>query len=318
MVFGNKKKRGKHDQLMIVLVIGVLLFMSLSCGLISDLITIWNAVNFAFSLVVTPPVSPIVPGGGNQPYTPPRIYEPPITDPETPCPDEPPGPDDPTLPPFYKTEEHINLSAYYTVLEEDEENLNYSDEIYVPASKNQSGNVKTYLLANQFNVYTTYSGNALMADKYFLYNPGGLCTQGIGKLNDGSGMYISLNYDCHTWTYFETPPEDIGFEWKYRSDAEHNSILKPFETVAVCDPNNGGSFNIGDTIAIPYLKDKVPNNHDEYFTVTDTGGGLCKTEKHPRETIDIYVGIGNVARDDINYGTDNYIGIDDVDVFVYR
>ena len=95
MVFGNKKKRGKYDQLMIVLVIGVLLFMCLSC-VISDIITIWNAVNFAFSLV-TPPASGGVAGGGNQPYTPPRIPEPPIIEPE-PCPDEPPGPDDPIIP----------------------------------------------------------------------------------------------------------------------------------------------------------------------------------------------------------------------------
>ena len=86
MVFGNKKKRGKYDQLMIILVIGVLLFMSLSCAIVDIISQGVQGIIDAVNSLIRPPGSPNYPGGGTEPGMPPDPTVPPVINPKTPCP----------------------------------------------------------------------------------------------------------------------------------------------------------------------------------------------------------------------------------------
>jgi len=98
MVFSNKKKCGKHDQLMIILVIGVLLFMSLSCAIVDIISQGVQGIIDAVTGLIRPPGSLNYPGGGTELGITPGPTDPPVIEPETPCPGDPPGPDDPIVP----------------------------------------------------------------------------------------------------------------------------------------------------------------------------------------------------------------------------
>jgi hypothetical protein len=85
MVFGNKKKRGKLDQLIIVLIICVILFMSLSCVIIDMINSIINSVYLAFHPVPLPPSGDGGSGAGTDPGTTTDPTVPPVEDPDPPC-----------------------------------------------------------------------------------------------------------------------------------------------------------------------------------------------------------------------------------------
>jgi hypothetical protein len=135
------------------------------------------------------------------------------------------------------------------------------------------------LLKDTLNSYTKYEQYAQRAVGDFLYDKAGLCMQGSGKLKE-NGLYISCT----------DPVENIpivGFEWHTQINA-----VAALETVAICPQSSLTPFRKGDVIEIPALRTHMQSKgKDEFFTVTDTGGGLCKANGHA-ETLDIFLGEG--------------------------
>jgi RHS repeat-associated protein len=326
MVFGKKKKRGKYDQWLILLVIAVLLFISLSC-IISDIIFIWNAVNLAFYLVSLPPSGGDVPGGVTEPTITPDPEDPPVEPIEPLC-DEDDDDNgeavDPSLPPKYMSLSNINISAYYSTYEGDYGRDKTStlkatnDQKNQQAKTDEDKNVDWYL-AKGLGYIPAYIPESmrLEASSSFLFDPDGLCYQGSGiVLNDGNERLISCTTPVTWKNWDDLEGADVRFEWKYNSQTEAQEIaesLIQFETVAIC---KGSDFLAGDIIEIPSLKETMHNEMkaDEFFKVTDTGGALCYESGH-RNTIDVYIGIGNFNRDTYK---DFFIGFDDEEVIIYR
>jgi len=150
-----------------------------------------------------------------------------------------------------------------------------------------------------------------MAPMDFLYGPDGVCMQGTGKLNNG--LYVSCYYDVNRKGYdWKHPPEDLGFEWNSDQGADYRTKYNALETVAV---SYNGPFNKGDVIEIPILKPLMEAaGKDDFFKVTDTGGGLGMVPGHA-ETIDVYIGEGQAAYDEF------YLPIQSIDstaVYIYR
>ena len=297
MVFGNKKKRGKYDQLMILLVICILFFMILSCGLIDNLKTIWNAMNSAFS-PAKPPVSPYNPGGITPPSITPDPTVPPVINPETPCP----------RPPFYKTEEGVNISAYFTPLDTDYIYNGWAETSQIPANESQKLNNVDWLSADGYVSEEADSNLRLAAPKALLWDPELVCTQGLAKVN---GRYLSCTYPDCSWEYGK-PPKDMGFEWKYNSKTEATEIAGryiQYETAARCSTSS--KFSENDVIEIPALSNYMHSlgDYDEFFTIKDTGVGLCAND-----SIDIYLGEGKAVLDIWT----NFTKHDSVKVNIYR
>ena len=199
--------------------------------------------------------------------------------------------------------DHVNLSAYFTLLESDY----YGEK--VPVKTNEALQRITggaYLLKDAFNATTNYVNSAQEARSNFLYGSDGLCMQGSGKLENG--MYVSCTDRCDNI---------IGFEWLFEDAAAASQHIVALETAARCPWNSLTPFRRGDKVEIPALTSIMRSwGKDEFFTVTDTGGGLCKDTNtgHP-DTLDIYIGEGRYAYN--NYAND-LIKFNDVTVYIYR
>jgi hypothetical protein len=133
--------------------------------------------------------------------------------------------------------------------------------------------------------YTDDQKYALRAREEFLYQHWTVCTQGIGKVEDG--RYISCTVPI-TWSGLapEGNRDNIRFEWK-----PEPARFQAFKTAAV---NSAGPIPYDQNVQI-YIPGLVPhltkNNFshpsaDGWFTVNDAGGGLSLY------SIDLYVGEG--------------------------
>jgi RHS repeat-associated protein len=290
LLYGGKKKRGKWDNLIIVLVLCAAVGMSLSaCNPISP-----QPPSQSPTAPPVPSTDPTSPGADTQPSSTPRPAASPtvtlsISATITCTAMLPPNPT-PTPAGTRITVEHINLSAYYTPLEKD---FSGGGKVAIKANASQKKN-GNYLLKEVFNVYTLEEQYAQTATKEFLYRPDTVCQQGEGKLENGK--YISCT-DLITWSDWNFPPPNVGFEWKYK-DADEASISAKrmaLETLAKCDLDFKTPFRHGDIVEIPELKKHMlQQNADEFLEVTDVGQGLCKREGH-MDTLDVYIGEGNSA-----------------------
>jgi len=315
MVYSRKKRRGKLDIFIILLVLCLAVGVSLAaCGpktspgepspTSEPRSTQSNQDNTA---PTQPPVSG-TPGGetdkGSNPGNPGSGTKEPSADSIVEC----YGTPTPTA--VLIQVDHINLSAYFTVLEKEY----YDNKIPVKANSTQRENTGGDFLLNVYNKYTKFEKFAQTARKDFLYDPSGLCVQGVGRLENG--MYIACS-DKPTWTDYYHPDPNVGFEWKYKDSSEASKFLVPLESVAICNPENHPMtpFRIGDILEIPVLKKHMEKwGKDDLFKVTDTGGGLCKTGIHS-ESIDIFMGEGYAAKDN-HYNAIQ--PIDDTTVYIHR
>jgi hypothetical protein len=283
LAFSRKKSRGKWDNLVILLVLGLAVGLSLSaCGVgegagmaseTHDNITatvFWQAPNSDGSVRVALTVTARIPGENGAPAET-VIFRCRGTLTPSPTPQK---------------IEDVNLSAYYTVLEADY--LGGKVPIKANTTKKQQIGAD-YLLKGVLHAYTNYEQSAQTARSDFLYDQAGLCMQGSGKLEEND-LYISC-----TDPVGNIP--NVGFEWHSRVDE-----VTALETVAICPRDHLTPFRQGDVIQIPALKTYMQSKgKDEFFTVTDTGGGLCKTDGHS-ETLDVYLGDGyNSTREDYYY-----------------
>lgn len=294
LVFGRKRKRGKWDTLIIIVLLGI------SAGV-------------SIAACAPAPVPNVPAPGTNQPPASPAPTQTPIptgpvtipTNTSTPVPSPTNSPTAIPCPMPTQIVEHVNLSAYYTVLEKDY--AGGKTPILVTEKNNRRQSVGKYLIRKEElreNVkYTNFESSAQKAKSDFLYDPEGLCFQGSGRLEND--LYISC----------VDPVANItGFDWLPQEKVD-NVMKRPLEVVAICPHEHLTPFKQGDVVEIPALKSHLQSfGKDEFLTVTDTGGGLCATDGHS-ETLDVYMGAGQTAYDA------HYLpirGIDDTTVNIYR
>jgi RHS repeat-associated protein len=294
MLYSRKKRRGKLDMLVLLLVLCLSVGMTLmACGpdtpqgesspTSEPQSTQSNQDNNA---PTQPPVLG-TPGGetdkGSNPENPGSGNKNPSADSTVEC----YGTPTPTPTPIseWKTLGTFNLSAYYITGE---------SQYYSGKGTNTTVRLK--------------DGSQLSANKYFLLSEAGVCTEGFGRLN--SGDFIA----CHTnlpWDHRE--PEKGPWAYQYNMPSDPNigknqywwmitdpglatlesGELKyvPFETVAICSQigilyDGSVEIRINSTELINIFSINGLDN-DNIFTVTDVGGKLCSTNPIG---IDLYLG----------------------------
>jgi RHS repeat-associated protein len=203
--------------------------------------------------------------------------------------------------------EHINLSSYYTVYENQNSYGGEKVAIRATLKNNVRSTNGEYLLKSTYLGFTNNASEAQKAYSSFLYDPAGLCWQGSGKLENG--LYISCVDEVTNIT---------GFNWY---PPEHmNRLSNPLETVAICGISYLTPFRQGDILEIPAITALAQNNGKTgFFKVVDVGGNLCEAKDQygnivKRDTLDIYAGEGSSA-----YELTKVIRpIDDTVVKIYR
>lgn len=199
--------------------------------------------------------------------------------------------------------EGVNLSTYYTVLESDYHSTGKS-----PIKTNRTKFDLTgmrFLTKGRFGSYTLVESAAQLAESVFLYDPGGLCTQGSGKLDNG--MYISC-------TDLPSNIPHVGFEWLFRDDEQAQTEIIALETVAICNKKDKTPFRQGDVLEIPEISPYMRlHGVDEFLTVTDVGSGLCRGGDR-KDTLDIYLGLGRATYLEHRF----LISISETTVYIYR
>ncbi len=306
LFYSRKRKRGTLDTFVILLVLGVAFGLSLAaCGtspqptaptpvIVQVGTNQWVAVINGTPVAVGPTPRP-----AGTPL--PKIIAtacatPSLTVTVTGTPTGTPTPTGTTI-----VVDDVNLSSYYTVLES--EYGGGKTQIYVTEENNRRTKVGTYLIRKEElteNVkYTNFVSSAQTAKGDFLYDPTGLCVEGSGKLENG--LYISC---------VDNPNHITGFDW-LPDNQVNNVISHPLEVAAFC--KTSATFQKGDVIEIPDLQNIMINyEKNDFFTITDTGEGLCTG--NPNGSLDIYAGEGR----SLFPLTNQIIAVDHARVIIHR
>lgn len=189
----------------------------------------------------------------------------------------------------------FKTSAYYLPSEED---WGSTAVVPIPAAEWTGAE---YLSTNE-GFYNNNVETAQTASESFLYHRDAVCTQGSGRLKNGS--YISCIGDTSQWTDIATGAvrEQIKFTW---APPGRISRLTPFETVAVCPTgqipypmlDNAGNLQ-GETPQLKLEGEGIESffrnrGKDNIVEVVDVGEGLCPENNNwGRPLIDIYIGVG--------------------------
>ena len=185
----------------------------------------------------------------------------------------------------------FNMSAYYIA---DEDETRFSSGVTPIPSDLSMQKFGSYLSTKGPNYYFDHT-SAQSAKEDFLFRSDSVCMQGTGRLSNGWKISCTAVVDWNGLANDERrnrTNDPIGFEWAQERE------LRPFNTVARC---KFGVLQENDELLIPELQSYLAEKGGEgLLKVTDTGGALCPTPTKAFESLDLFIGEGEI-------GLNNYI-----------